>query len=285
MVDPMAVAGHGERMVASPRADPLSPADPPDTRRGAALVTGAARRIGLAVAQHLARAGWDVALHASPRSAAEARAAAARITSEGARTCVVVGDLAEATTCATLVDEAAAALGPLRLLVNNAAIFEADGVDALDLALWDRQFAVNLRAPVLLAARFARQADALTRTGADVGIVNLVDQRVLRTTPRHFSYTLTKSALWTATRTMAQAFADRGVRVNAVGPGPVLPNADEGDDGFAREVDGVPLHRAVHPDEIAAAVLYLAEARGVTGQLIAVDAGQHLGWRTPDVVG
>ena len=257
----------------------------PEAGRSAALVTGAARRIGFAIAQLLMRAGWDVALHASPRSASEAREAAARLTAEcarsDARTCVVVGDLTEATACAALVDEAAAALGPLRLLVNNAAIFEADAADALDLALWDRQFAVNLRAPVLLAGRFAAQAVV----GADAAIVNLVDQRVLRTTPRHFSYTLTKSALWTATRTMAQAFADRGVRVNAVGPGPVLPNPHEGDAGFSHEVDGVPLHRAVHPDEIAAAVLYLAEARGVTGQLIAVDAGQHLGWRTPDVVG
>ncbi len=279
-------------MVASPRVDPNPPADvadhrrgaAPDSRRGAALVTGAARRIGLVVAQHLARAGWDVALHASARSADDARAAAVRLAAEtGARTRVVVGDLADASTCATLVDEAAAAFGPLRLLVNNAALFEADGAEAIDLGVWDRQFAVNLRAPVLLAARFAAQAE--TRAGADAAIINLVDQRVLRATPLHFSYTLTKSALWTATRTMAQAFAERGVRVNAVGPGPVLPNVHEGDVGFAREVDGVPLHRAVHPQEIAAAVLYLAEARGVTGQLIAVDAGQHLGWRTPDVVG
>ncbi len=269
-------------MVASSGADPTRS---PGSRRGAALVTGAARRIGLAIAQHLVGAGWDVALHASPRSAAAAAVAAARLAASGARTTVVVGDLADARACLTLVDEAAAALGPLRLLVNNAAIFEADAVEAIDLDLWDRQFAVNLRAPVLLAGRFAAQASALTRAGADAGIVNLVDQRVLRANPRHFSYTLAKSALWTATRTMAQAFADRGVRVNAVGPGPVLPNPHEGDAGFSHEVDGVPLRRAVHPDEVAAAVLYLAEARGVTGQMIAVDAGQHLGWRTPDVVG
>ena len=249
------------------------------TRKGAALVTGASRRIGLTIAARLAETGWNVALHASARSRFKAEAEAERLRdATGARTSVVVADLSDVGACRGLVGAATAALGPLRLLVNNAALFEADTADALDLDLWERQFAVNLRAPILLASAFAAQAD---ENGA---IINLVDQRVLRATPQYFSYTLAKSALWTATRTMAQAFADRGVRVNAVGPGPVLPNAHDGDAGFSQEVEGVPLHRAVHPEEIAAAVLYLAEARGVTGQLIAVDAGQHLGWRTPDVV-
>lgn len=231
--------------------------DPP-SRRGTALVTGGAKRIGLQIATRLAAAGWDLVLHASARSIARAEAEAARLAAASSRS--------------------AAAPGPLRLLVNNAAVFEVDTAEALDLDLWDRHFAINLRAPVVLAQAFAAQA----RT--DAAIVNIIDQRVLRPTPQFFSYTLAKSALWTATRTMAQAFAERGIRVNAVGPGPVLPNATDGDEGFSIEVEGVPLHRAVEPDEIAEAVLYLAEARAVTGQLIAVDAGQHLGWRTPDVV-
>ncbi len=249
------------------------------TKKGAALVTGAARRIGLTIAYRLAEAGWDVALHSSAGSKPKAESEARRLReTTGASTCVVVCDLADADACHDLIGAAVAELGPLRLLVNNAALFEADAADALDLSLWERHFAVNLRAPVLLSSMFAAQA------GVDGVIINLVDQRVLRATPQYFSYTLAKSALWTATRTMAQAFAERGVRVNAVGPGPVLPNARDGDIGFSQEVEGVPLHRAVHPDEIAAAVLYLADARGVTGQLIAVDAGQHLGWRTPDVI-
>ena len=244
---------------------------------GTALVTGAARRIGSAIAVRLAEAGFDVVLHSSERSRDKAAALAADLAARGRRCCVLTGDLADAERCATLVAEARGRLGPLSLLVNNAAIFEADSATTVDPALWDRQFAVNLRAPVILSRDFAAQAE----DGA--AIVNLIDQRVLRPSPHYFSYTLAKSALWTATRTMAQAFAERGVRVNAVGPGPVLPNAAEGDAGFAREVRGVPLRRAVEPDEIAAAVLYLAGARGVTGQMIAVDAGQHLGWRTPDV--
>ncbi|WP_158809506.1 SDR family oxidoreductase [Beijerinckia sp. L45] len=248
--------------------------------KGNALVTGASRRIGSRIATRLAEAGFDVALHASARSRDKAEGLAATLVGLGVRSCVMTGDLADAARCASLIAEARQRLGPLCLLVNNAAIFESDSAEAVDLDLWDRQFAVNLRAPVLLSRDFAAQAVP----GDDASIVNLIDQRVLRPTPQYFSYTLAKSALWTATRTMAQAFAERGVRVNAIGPGPVLPNANEGSAGFSKEVEGVPLHRAVEPDEIAAAVLYLAGARAVTGQMIAVDAGQHLGWRTPDVV-
>ena len=247
--------------------------------KGAALVTGATRRIGLRIATRLAEAGFDVALHASARSREAAESEAARLEAAGARVCVVVGDLADVEQCRALVTAAASALGELRVLVNNAALFEADTADAFDAATWDRHFAVNLRAPVVLAQHFAAQV----RCG-DAAVINLLDQRVLRPTPQYFSYTLAKATLWTATRTMAQAFAERGVRVNGIGPGPVLPNADQGDAGFEHEVEGVPLHRAVDPDDIAAAVLYLAEARTVTGQMIAVDAGQHLGWRTPDIV-
>ena len=243
-------------------------------------MTGASRRIGSRIATRLAEAGFDIALHASERSRDKAEALAATLADLGVRSCVVSGDLADAARCAGLIDEARAHLGPLRLLVNNAAIFEPDSADAVDLDLWERQFAINLRAPILLSRDFAAQAVP----DEDAAIVNLIDQRVLRPTPQYFSYTLAKSALWTATRTMAQAFAERGVRVNAIGPGPVLPNVNDGDSGFSKEVQGVPLHRAVEPDEIAAAVLYLAGARAVTGQMIAVDAGQHLGWRTPDVV-
>ena len=245
-----------------------------------ALVTGAARRIGLRIAARLAEAGHAVVLHASPGSRETVETEAAALRARGFVARAVVADLADATACATLIEAAEAAIGPLSLLVNNAAVFEADTIETLDLALWERQFAVDLRAPILLA----RDVAARAVPGEDAAIINIIDQRVLRPTPQFFSYTLAKSALWTATRTMAQAFAERGVRVNAIGPGPVLPNLKDGVAGFSKEVEGVPLHRAVDPNEIAAAVLYLAGATAVTGQMIAVDAGQHLGWRTPDVV-
>lgn len=240
--------------------------------KGTALVTGASARIGLAIAQRLVDAGYAVILHASPRSLPRATTEARAILAAGGRGSALAADLADPAACHALIDAASAA-APLRLLVNNAALFEPDEVTAPNLAVLERHLAVNLRAPVMLASRFH---DAWPG-GRDACVVNLIDQRVLRPEPTFFSYTLAKSALWTATQVMAQAFAAKGVRVNAVGPGPVLPNDHEGSAGFDREVAAVPLGRAVSPDEVAAAVLYLAEARSVTGQFLAVDAGQHLG--------
>ncbi|MGO9673251.1 MAG: SDR family oxidoreductase [Methylocella sp.] len=252
--------------------DPSNPPFPP-----AALVTGGGRRIGLRISERLASAGYAVVVHCSPSSRGEAEHAAARIEAGGARAAVLSLDLSDAAATGGLIARAVALIGPLTLLVNNASVFEEDSALDFDVESFDRHVGVNLRAPVLLARDFVRQAPA----GAS--IVNIIDQRVLRLTPQFFSYTLSKAALWTATSTMAQAFAAQGVRVNAVGPGPVFPNAREGEAGFLREVQGLPLGRAVDPDDIADAVLYLAKARNVTGQMIAVDAGQHLSW-TPGPV-
>jgi NAD(P)-dependent dehydrogenase (short-subunit alcohol dehydrogenase family) len=174
---------------------------------------------------------------------------------------------------------ACAALGPVTLLVNNASLFEADAACAFDARLFDQHMAVNLRAPLQLASDFAAQLPE----GREGLIVNLLDQRVWRLNPHFFSYTLTKSALWTATQTMAQAFAPR-IRVNGVGPGPTLANHMQRAEDFRREAESIPLQRAITPDEIVAAVLFLLEARSVTGQMIAVDGGQHLAWKTPDVL-
>ena len=236
--------------------------------RGAALVTGASARIGLAIARRLGQSGYAVVLHASPRSLPRAQAEAEALSAAGVRASALGADLVDPAGCVDLVARAGEA-GPLRLLVNNAAIFESDT------AMFERHLAVNLRAPVLLASAFHAQCSGMV----DACVVHVIDQRILRPDTSFFSYTLAKSALWTATQVMAQAFAAKGVRVNAVGPGPVLPNQVDGQEGFASEVAAVPLRHAVAPDEVAAAVLYFAEARSVTGQFLAVDAGQHLGPR------
>ncbi len=249
-----------------------------DTSGGAALVTGAARRIGLAIAGRLAREGRPVVLHSSPRSAEEAELAAQAIRAQGGRAAVAIADLADAAATQGLVDFASRAFGPLTLLVNNASIFEVDDAQAFSLERYERQMAINLRAPLLLARDFA----AALPEGREGAIVNMIDQRVWRLTPRYFSYTLAKSALWTATRTMAQAFAPR-IRVNAVGPGPVFPNEALGDREFEIEARGVPLGHAADVSGVVDAVVFLARAKSVTGQMIAVDSGQHLAWRTPDV--
>ncbi|WP_366939397.1 SDR family oxidoreductase [uncultured Methylovirgula sp.] len=247
--------------------------------RKAALVTGAARRIGLAIAERLAGAGYDLAIHSSEATRPEAEAAAAHLRTQGCKAVVIAAELADPAEPERIIAAAHAALGPLSVLVNNASIFERDTAEAVDVALFDKLMAVNLRAPMLLAQHFAQQVPE----GQEAGIVNLVDQRVWRPTPQFFSYSITKAGLWWATQTLAQALAPRRIRVNAVGPGPVLPNTPQGNAGFEKEVAGVLLQRAVAPAEIADAVLYLVEARNVTGQMIAVDAGQHLAWQTPDI--
>ncbi len=247
-------------------------------QQGTALVTGASRRLGLTIALALVKHGFAVALHASERSRAEAEAACAHISAAGGRACVLSADLADTNAVAGLIAQAEAALGPVTLLVNNASLFEADSASAFDPSLFERHMAVNLRAPLQLASDFA----ARLPTGREGLIVNLIDQRVWRLNPHFFTYTLSKSALWTATQTMAQAFAPH-IRVNGVGPGPTMANHMQQAGDFKREADAIPLQRAIDPQEIAAAVLYLVEARSVTGQMIAVDGGQHLAWRTPDV--
>lgn len=245
---------------------------------GAALVTGGAHRIGEAIVEALAAKSFAVAIHCH-RSEREAHALAERLSQKGAKAHVIKADLADSRAVAGLIAAAERAVGKLRLLVNNAAIFEEDDIKNLDAKTFDHQIAVNLRAPLLLSRDFAARALACARPT----IVNILDQRVLKPDPRCFSYALAKSALWSATRTMAQAFAP-AIRVNAVAPGPTFPNAREGDEGVLREAAATLLGERVRPEAIAAAVLYLNEAEHVTGQIIAVDSGQHLGWRTPDVM-
>jgi NAD(P)-dependent dehydrogenase (short-subunit alcohol dehydrogenase family) len=245
----------------------------------AALVTGGAQRIGGAIAAALARKGYAVAIHAH-RSADAARALCRTIVASGGKAEVVTADLSDHEAVLSLVARSATAVGPLTLLVNTAGEFEPDAIGSLDRALFDRQFAVNLRAPLFLAEKFAEQVPA----GADASIVNLVDQRVYKLTPQFVSYTLTKSALHTATVTLAQALAPR-VRVNAVAPGPTLPSPRQDIDDFARQAATLPLARGPTPEDVAEAVLYLAGAASVTGVTIAVDGGQHVAWQTPDAAG
>jgi NAD(P)-dependent dehydrogenase (short-subunit alcohol dehydrogenase family) len=243
-----------------------------------ALVTGGARRIGRAIIEELAGRGQAVVIHCNT-SVSEAEALAAAIRARGGKAAVVTADLANPEQVAALMPEAAKPFGPVTLLVNNASLFLADTLTSIEVPVWNRQFSVNLRAPSVLAAAMAAALPE-PRQGA---IVNIVDQRVWKPTPQFYSYTLTKAALWSATRTMAQTLAPR-IRVNAVGPGPTLGNIHDGEAGVAQEAAGTLLGRQVDPGEIAAAVAYLAEAASVTGQMIAVDGGQHLGWRTPDIV-
>ncbi len=244
-----------------------------------ALVTGGAKRLGRAIVERLAREGYAVAIHCNT-SRHEADALAASLIAAGGRAVVVMADLVKPDEVAGLIAQAEAALGAVTLLVNNASTFIVDDVTSLDVLAWNRQFSVNLRAPSVLAGEFAKALPA-DRKGA---IINIIDQRVWKLTPQYYSYTLSKSALLTATKTMAQALSPR-IRVNGVGPGPTLANEHDGQELFLAEAHATPLGVPVALDSIADAVLWLARATHVTGQMIAVDSGQHLGWKTPDVVG
>jgi NAD(P)-dependent dehydrogenase (short-subunit alcohol dehydrogenase family) len=242
----------------------------PERGRGAALITGGARRIGRALTRACADAGFDVAIHVRIIDD-DAEAAASDVRARGRRAHLLTCDLRQEAATVALVGEAESELGPVTLLVNNASVFEDDSLASMNRASWDAHMETNLRAPLILAQAFARRLPA-DRQGL---IVNILDQRVFRPVPEFFSYSLSKSALWDATRMLAQALAPR-VRVNGIGPGPTLQSIHQQPDDFAAEAASTLLRRSVEPAEIAAALRYLIDAGAVTGQMIAVDAGQHL---------
>jgi NAD(P)-dependent dehydrogenase (short-subunit alcohol dehydrogenase family) len=248
--------------------------------RGGALVTGGARRIGRVLALCAAEAGYAVCVHHRGHED-EARAVVAEILARGGRAVALSADFRSEDETRELIPRAAEALGlPLTLLVNSAAAFEDDRVGALSPELWALHMAVNLRAPVFLAEAFAAQVPP---DAQDALVLNMIDQRVLRPNPQFFSYSLSKAALYAATRTLAQALAPR-VRVNGIGPGPTLQSVHQSPEDFAAEAEGTLRGKPIESEEIAAAARYLIDARAVTGQMIAVDGGQHLAWKTPDIV-
>jgi NAD(P)-dependent dehydrogenase (short-subunit alcohol dehydrogenase family) len=240
-----------------------------------ALVTGAGRRIGLAIARALAADGWGVAVHYHG-SGKEAAALVRSITRSGGRAIALKADLSRESHVQALIGRAASALGPLTCLVNNAAVFEDDTVASATRASWDAHIAINLRAPFVLMQAFARQLPAR----AHGNVINLLDQRVYNLTPHFLSYTVSKMGLWTLTRTLALGLAPR-IRVNAVGPGPALPSRRQTAAQFARQCARMPLRRGTTPEEIADAVRFVLATPAMTGQMIALDGGQHLGWAQP----
>ena len=246
-----------------------------DATTGTILVTGAARRIGRAIAADLAAAGWAVAVHYNT-SATAGRDVAAAINRNGGAARAFQADLADEAAVTALIAKIGAALGPVSGLINNASVFEEDNITSADRQSWERHMAVNLRAPFLLIQSLAAQLPAATAGN----VINLLDQRVLNLTPYFASYTLSKAALWTLTQTAALSLAP-AIRVNAIGPGPTLPSARQSDHQFTRQWSATPLRRAVDPLEICRAVRFILASPSMTGQLIALDAGQHLGWSQP----
>ena len=255
----------------------------------AALVTGGAQRLGAAMVRRLAARGAAVAIHFHGSRAA-AQALAAEVAATGVRTTVLAADLLDRHETAALVPAAAEALGqPLTILVNNASIFEHDTIRTATWESWDRHLGSNLRAPFELIQAFAAQAPAPGRDTegeplARAVVVNILDQRIRKLTPEFSTYTIAKMGLWALTRTAAQGLAPQ-IRVMAIAPGPTLRGARQSSAHFDQQRAATLLGRGVSPEEIAAALAFILDMPGLTGQALCVDGGQHLAWRTPDVLG
>ena len=253
-----------------------------------ALVTGSGKRLGRAMALYLAGRGHDVAVHYSS-SSQEAESVVAEIRALGRRAQSFQADLLIEAQVQALIPAATAALGPLTVLVNNASIFEYDRIDTATRQTWDRHIESNLRAPYVLTQAFARQCppaktDDMGEPQAQGLIVNMIDQRILKLTPEFSTYTIAKMALWALTQTAAQGLAPH-IRVNAIGPGPTMQGTRQSADHFSRQRAATVLGRGSNPQDITAALGFFLDSPGVTGQFIAVDGGQHLAWKTPDVLG
>lgn len=241
------------------------------------LITGGAVRIGKALSTALAAAGYAVCIHYN-RSKDEAEALAAQVVAAGGQAMTLQAALNDIDSVRRLIPAMLAAGTPPVCLINNASLFLDDRLGALTPEGWDAHLAANLKAPIFLTQEFA----AALPEGEVGSVINIIDQRVLRPNPTFFSYTVSKSALWAATKTMAQALAPR-IRVNAIGPGPVLKSIHQSPEEFEREWRAMPLGRGAAPEELAAAVLFILRTPSLTGQMIALDGGQHLMWQTPDL--
>lgn len=252
------------------------------------LVTGAGKRLGRAIALYLAGRGHDVAVHYAT-SSKDAESVVNEVTALGQNAVALQADLLDETTVQNLLPRATEALGgPITCLVNNASIFEHDCVETATLENWDRHIGSNLRAPFVLTQAMALQGLKATRDEADEPmaaglIVNMVDQRVRKLTPEFMTYTIAKMGLWAMTQTTARALAPH-IRVNGIGPGPTLQGGRQGAEDFRKQRAATVLGRGVNASDITAAVGYFLDAPAITGQLICVDGGQHLGWQTPDVL-
>jgi NAD(P)-dependent dehydrogenase (short-subunit alcohol dehydrogenase family) len=244
----------------------------PDTIPRVALVTGAARRLGRASALALAGAGFDIVIHYNG-SAEAAGATAGEVRALGRRAATLRADLTREEETARLLPEATAALGPVGVLVNNASTFERDEWHDATRESWDHHIEPNLRAPFVLMQAFALALPA----EAEGAVINMLDQRVWSLTPHFVSYSVAKAGLWALTQSMALALAPR-IRVNGIGPGPAMPSPNQSAEHFARQNAGVPLGHGTSPEEVATAVLAILRLPAMTGQMIALDGGQHLQW-------
>ncbi len=253
-----------------------------------ALVTGAGSRLGRAMALKLGEMGYDVAVHYA-QSAGGAEQTVAELEAMGRKAVAIQADLLDLDQTEALVGHAAKAVGELSVLVNNASIFEYDSIETATRDTWDRHLGSNLRAPFILTQAFSEQVpdtvdDAQGEPVSQAAVINMIDQRVRKLTPEFMTYTIAKYGLWGFTQTAARALAPF-VRVNAIGPGPTLQGGRQSADHFKEQRISTVLRRGSNTDDITNALQYIVSSPALTGQLLCIDGGQHLGWETPDVIG
>ena len=238
------------------------------------LVTGGSQRIGAVISDRLAREGWNVIIHYN-KSKKKAFDLKKNLSTYKINCCCIKADLSKELELKKLFKNAKKEMGVITCLINNASTFELDNLENIKKKKWDYHLNTNLWAPIFLIQQFIKNLPK----NINGNIINVVDQRVINLTPFFTTYTITKSALWTLTQTTALALAPK-IRVNAIGPGPTLPSKRQTNNKFKRQYMKVPLKKSVNPNEIAEAVLFILKSKSLTGQLINIDSGQHLGWAT-----
>ncbi len=247
----------------------------PKPQNCAVLVTGAAKRLGRAIATNLAASGWPVIIHYN-----SSKDAAARLKNDivgwGGRAEIVQADLSIEDDAEKLIERAENLLGPIGVLVNNASVFEWDDISTASSESFALHMDMHLKSPLVLCQHFASRLSE--RAGG--AIVNVIDSRVLNPTSRHLTYTLSKVGLWNLTQILSEEFAPR-IRVNAIGPGPILPEAGQSECDFRARCSELPLQRPASLSEICDTVRFLISQRAITGQMVALDGGEHINGYRP----
>ena len=242
------------------------------------IITGGATRMGAAIARKLSGPNIEILIHYN-KSKLKAEKLKKELSNEGTKVYLVKGDLSKETDIKTIIKFAKSKLKFFDCLVNNASLFENDKLENFSLDSWSKHLRTNLRAPALLTKEFAKNVK-----GKNNNIINIIDQRVFKLTPYFFSYTISKTGLYTLTKTSAMSLAPN-IRVNAIAPGPTIKNQRQSEKHFKKQYLATPLKRQVDVEQICNAVDFFIKNISITGQVLAIDSGQNLNWQTPDVMG
>jgi NAD(P)-dependent dehydrogenase (short-subunit alcohol dehydrogenase family) len=242
------------------------------------IITGGATRMGAAIAKKLSGANKEILIHYN-KSKFKAERLKKELEKNGTKIYLAKGDLSKEADLKKIVKFAKSKLKYFDCLVNNASLFENDKLENFTTESWGKHLRTNLRAPALLSKEFSKNIK-----GKNNNIINIIDQRVFKLTPYFFSYTISKTGLYTLTKTSAMSLAPN-IRVNGIAPGPTIKNQRQTEKHFKKQYLATPLKRQVDVDQICYAVDFFIKNRSITGQVLAIDSGQNLNWQTPDVIG